>query len=226
MVFCISTLSAQTKTAYCDVYVRGGGKNMKITLMYNNNNTVHCNSRNIGDILNVLAADRWVLDREIVIPRHPIFSMFTRHKLHLIMKKEYYEGEDPFSFINRGSRVNTSIYHTNVTHETIVYQGIKAVAIKIEDNKVILVAMDSSTCRWHEAKLYCQSLGYTWKMPSTAELQKIRTVLCNDPYWTIEEVNERQAKSYNRISNRSVISNKATSRRVQPIAIVNISELE
>ena len=30
------SVSAQTKVAYCDVYVRGGGQNLKVTIMYNN----------------------------------------------------------------------------------------------------------------------------------------------------------------------------------------------
>ena len=53
----------------------------------------------MGEILNIMAEDGWVLDNDIVIPRHPLYSFFTRHKLHLIMKKEYNTGENPFAFI-------------------------------------------------------------------------------------------------------------------------------
>ena len=51
---------------------------------------------NLGYVLNLLAADGWVLDNDVVIPRHPLYSSVTRHKLHLIMKKEYKEGDNPF----------------------------------------------------------------------------------------------------------------------------------
>ena len=97
MVCCTSILSAQTKTAYCDVYARGGGQNLKITLMYNES-IISVSRTNMGNILNMLAADGWTLDKDVVIPRHPLWSWFTRHKLHLIMKKEHQEGDNPFAF--------------------------------------------------------------------------------------------------------------------------------
>ena len=84
--------------------------NMKITIMYNNQsiNIFGSNRANIGEVLNIMANDGWTLDREIVIPRHTLYSMFTRHKLHLILKKEYREGEDPFAKINKRKKNNTT----------------------------------------------------------------------------------------------------------------------
>lgn len=102
--FITLNVSAQTKVAYCDVYARGGGKHMKITIMYNDTpyDLLPYGECNLGSALNELAADGWVLDKDIVIPRHPQFSIFTRHKLHLIMKKEYQEGENPFLLFEKG----------------------------------------------------------------------------------------------------------------------------
>ena len=99
LICCIGSVSAQTKTAYCDVYMRGGYDCMTVTLMYDSNSHRLNRSYSMGEILNIMAEDGWVLDNDIVIPRHPIHSSFTRHKLHLIMKKEYNTGENPFAFI-------------------------------------------------------------------------------------------------------------------------------
>ena len=78
--------------------MRGGYDCMTVTIMFDSNSYQLDKSYNMGEILNILAEDDWVLDNDIVIPRHPWFSFFTRHKLHLIMKKEYNIGEDPFDF--------------------------------------------------------------------------------------------------------------------------------
>ena len=99
LICCFGSASAQTKTAYCDVYMRGGYDCMTVTIMYDSNSHRLNRSYSMGEILNIMAEDDWVLDNDIVIPRHPWFSFFTRHKLHLIMKKEYNKGEDPFAFV-------------------------------------------------------------------------------------------------------------------------------
>ena len=72
---------------------------MTVTIMYDSNSHRLNRSYSMGEILNIMAEDGWVLDNDIVIPRHPLYSFFTRHKLHLIMKKEYNTGENPFAFI-------------------------------------------------------------------------------------------------------------------------------
>ena len=99
LICCFGSASAQTKTAYCDVYMRGGYDCMTVTIMFDSNSHRLNRSYSMGEILNIMAEDDWVLDNDIVIPRHPWFSYFTRHKLHLIMKKEYNKGEDPFAFV-------------------------------------------------------------------------------------------------------------------------------
>ena len=99
LICCIGSVSAQTKTAYCDVYMRGGYDCMTVTIMFDSDSHRLNRSYSMGEILNIMAEDGWILDNDIVIPRHPWFSYFTRHKLHLIMKKEYNKGEDPFAFI-------------------------------------------------------------------------------------------------------------------------------
>ena len=99
LICCFGSASAQTKTAYCDVYMRGGYDCMTVTIMFDSNSHRLNRSYSMGEILNIMAEDDWVLDNDIVIPRHPLFSFFTRHKLHLIMKKEYNAGEDPFTFV-------------------------------------------------------------------------------------------------------------------------------
>ena len=64
--------------------------------------------------LDILGNDGWVLDEAIQIQRMPflyvpLFSV-TRHKIHLIMKKEFNEGENPFSLLtdNKRSEVRKS----------------------------------------------------------------------------------------------------------------------
>ena len=75
---------AQTKFEYCDVYARGSWNNMRITITHKNGTQELYG--NIGTVLNELSELGWVLDESIVIPRHGI--PVTRHKIHLIMKKE------------------------------------------------------------------------------------------------------------------------------------------
>lgn len=93
LLFVPSITVAQTKVAYCDVYARGSWNNMKISVIHKHG--IYNTIGNIGTILNILAEDGWMKDETIVIPRHGI--PVTRHKLHFIMKKEYYEGETPFA---------------------------------------------------------------------------------------------------------------------------------
>ena len=93
LLFVPSIATAQTKVAYCDVYARGSWKSMEISVIHKHG--IYNITGNIGTILNTLAEDGWIKDETIVIPRHGIYV--TRHKLHFIMKKEYYEGENPFA---------------------------------------------------------------------------------------------------------------------------------
>lgn len=111
---CVFSASAQqTKTTYCDVYVRGGAKNQKVTIMYCDK-VFNLNNANMALALDILGNDGWVLDEAIQIQRMPLFYVplfsVTRHKIHLIMKKEFNEGENPFSLLtdNKRSEVRKS----------------------------------------------------------------------------------------------------------------------
>lgn len=88
-------ICAQTRTAYLDLYQRGGAKHLRTTLTYDNH-TVYIGKNNLGEVLNRLAESGWEIDRVMNIRRIAWFFPFTRHKFHIILKKEYVEGENPF----------------------------------------------------------------------------------------------------------------------------------
>ena len=152
LICCIGSVSAQTKTAYCDVYMRGGYDCMTVTLMYDSNSHRLNRSYSMGEILNIIAEDGWVLDNDIVIPRHPLYSFFTRHKLHLIMKKEYNTGENPFAFIkdfcsNKGYIDNCSWYAIIFNYFA---NGKSAIYI---DNKAVTTQQSESEPTYDSANL-------------------------------------------------------------------------
>lgn len=202
--------SAQTKTAYCDIYARGGGKNMKITIMYNNAPyEIHPdeNRSNLGNVLNELAADGWILDRDIVIPRHPFCSTFTRHKLHLIMKKEYQEGENPFllfeletPYDNQYHNLNNISTQSNDSESSIqasktqTYQQIDTI-----DDK-LLVSKKETNGTWYDAIEYCKTLGEGWILPNKEQIDCIceNSNIQFSNCWTTTEVNDKKAKAYYR----------------------------
>lgn len=108
LIMCAFSASAQeTKTTYCDIYVRGGAKNQKVTIMYCHK-LFNLNNANMAEALDILGNDGWVLDQVVPVQRmyHPLAMpfWFTRHKLHLIMKKEFNEGENPFSLFTDNKR--------------------------------------------------------------------------------------------------------------------------
>lgn len=194
---------AQTQTAYCDVYARGGAKKMKITIMYRaNRSKTLATKTNLGDVLNMLAQDGWVLDKDIVIPRHWQWSMATRHKLHLIMKKEYLVGENPFALFGDNTTVTNSKVQAQVQVQKdnakgyvfpiavinasdiksskqirlglgFSYNNIRVQVCDINDDKVTIVPVNIFNCNWEKAQKFCQSLGEEWYIPSTEELDKI-----------------------------------------------------
>ena len=108
LMMCAFGASAQeTKITYCDVYVRGGAKNQKVTIMYCNK-MLNLNNSNMAEALDILGNDGWELDQVVPVQRMPflyipLFSV-TRHKVHLIMKKEYNEGENPFALFTNNRR--------------------------------------------------------------------------------------------------------------------------
>lgn len=108
------SVSAQTKTAYLDLYMRGGGQHLKTTLIFNGS-PIYLGRTNLGTTLNTLAQLEWEVDNKIEVERHPFFSMFTRHKFHIILKKVYQEGEIPFNGLGR-SNISGSL-HSNSNEE-------------------------------------------------------------------------------------------------------------
>ena len=248
------SVSAQTKVAYCDVYVRGGGQNLKVTIMYNN--TPHkifggTNRTNMGDVLNIFAADGWVLDKDIVIPRFHWWSWCTRHKLHLIMKKEYQTGENPFAMLQSSRYSNniatistkqtfsqTANQENNKTQELpinshsfqagdkVVYRGTSAYIMRVYDDKVMLAAsIGNKYAAWNIGVAFCQKLGKDWRLPSLKELRDIESLIENNIYWTSEAIDADLSLAYDSSSDQQIICRRFNNYFILPIAIVNTNEL-
>ena len=102
------SISAQNKTAYLDLYQRGGAMHLKTTLIFNNR-PVYLGKKNLGEVLNMLAESGWEIDKTLNVRRVCWFWPFTRHKFHFVLKKEYQEGENPFDglfFTKQSSHIN------------------------------------------------------------------------------------------------------------------------
>ena len=219
---CLFDVSAQTKTAYCDVYARGGGKHMRITIMYNNTPYEmypNGNRSNLGNVLNVLASDGWVLDRDIVIPRHPFHSTFTRHKLHLIMKKEYQEGEKPFSLFEPLQMLVCDELSVNTSESKDEAVGNTIDTAEVINLSEFIVSKCSAEGTWYDAIKYCKSLGKGWTLPNSEQVEYIieNSDIKFSSCWTNVDVNEKKAKAYNRAY--SVVSEPKYSDNISIIAI-------
>lgn len=225
-------VSAQTKTAYCDVYMRGGYDCMSVTIMYDSDSHNLYRLYSMGEILNIMAEDGWVLENDIVIPRHPFFSMFTRHKLHLIMKKEYSTEENPFAFIKDFCSNEKSIEEvkSDIKEETIdntISDELADSAIHVDCT--IIVSKCESDGTWYDAMEYCKSLGEEWTLPNREQVEyiidnyNIKFSSC----WTNIEINDKKAKAYYRgypftmmsthksIDNISIIAVKVADKEVE-----------
>ena len=86
------SISAQSKTAYLDLYQRGGAQHLRTTLIFNKK-TIYLGKKNLGEVLNMLAESGWEVDKILNVRRLGI----TRHKFHVVLKKEYQAGENPFA---------------------------------------------------------------------------------------------------------------------------------
>lgn len=86
-------VSAQTKTAYLDLYQRGGGLHLKTNVSFDQK-SISLAKTNLGETLNALSEMGWSVDQTFTIRRHGV--PITRHKFHVILKKEYTNGENPF----------------------------------------------------------------------------------------------------------------------------------
>ena len=89
----IGSISAQSKTAYLDLYQRGGAMHLKTTLIFNKK-PVYLGKKNLGEVLNMLAESGWEVDKTFNVRRFGFWV--TRHKFHVVLKKEYQAGENPF----------------------------------------------------------------------------------------------------------------------------------
>jgi hypothetical protein len=217
-------VSAQTKTAYCDVYMRGGYDCMSVTIMYDSDSHRLNRSYSIGEILNIMAEDGWVLDNDIVIPRHPFFSMFTRHKLHLIMKKEYNKGEDPFAFIKEfcSNKGYIEEVKSDIKEETIDNAISDELADSdITDDYTIIVSKCDSDGTWYDAVEYCKQLGEGWTLPNSGQMEYIinNYDIKFSSCWTNVEVNEKKAKAYYRGYTVHMMSTHKSSDNISIIAV-------
>lgn len=70
---------------------------MKVTVLYGKKPFSMEKKANLGVVLNTLCEDGWQVDESLVIPRNGSLVFWTRHKIHLIMKKEYKDGENPYA---------------------------------------------------------------------------------------------------------------------------------
>lgn len=116
-IVCAACATAQTKVAYLDLYQRGGARHLRTTLMFNDTK-MWCGKMTLGKALNMLAEDGWIVDQTLIgANRVGCAFVFTRHKFHIILKKEYQQGENPFEKLSARGRMaqNTPISEINVS---------------------------------------------------------------------------------------------------------------
>lgn len=71
---------------------------MRTTLLFEEE-PLYIGRANLGEMLNQLAELGWTVDQSLVGARRAVLGIcvpVTRHKFHIILKKEYNENEDPF----------------------------------------------------------------------------------------------------------------------------------
>ena len=100
----VGGVSAQSKTAYLDLYQRGGAQHLRTTLIFYQE-PIYLGKKNLGEVLNMLAGLGWEIDKTLHVRRIAYFFPWTRHKFHIILKKEYQEGENPYEGI-KGIKYN------------------------------------------------------------------------------------------------------------------------
>lgn len=108
--------TAQTQTAYLDLYQRGGGQHLKTTLIFDSY-PVDLGRRNLGETLNMLAGLGWEVDKTLAGANRVLFFP-TRHKFHIILKKEFRTGENPFEGLQelQDCRDDAEDYSVQITH--------------------------------------------------------------------------------------------------------------
>ncbi len=146
----IASVQAQSQIAYLDLYQRGGARHLRTTLMFDGN-PVYIGKWNLGEMLNMLAKQGWEIDHTLIGARRipaASFTFFTRHKFHIILKKEYRTGEDPFTGLfmveDTGSIANTESMFFNgngtlsfekIAPTTINYTAFKNRTISVNINR-------------------------------------------------------------------------------------------
>lgn len=155
--------SAQTKTAYLDLYQRGGARHLRTTLMFDGK-PVYIGVKNLGEVLNELSGLGWEVDKTFNVKRSPDYNIFTRHKFHVILKKEYTAGENPFEGLS------SSVPSTMESQKTIfIPEDITSVAkwgyykrtdlneIHLHKNVINIEAAAFAKCS-NLKSIYCRSL--------------------------------------------------------------------
>ncbi|MDE6777886.1 MAG: leucine-rich repeat domain-containing protein [Alistipes sp.] len=127
------TATAQTQTAYLDLYQRGGGQHLKTTLTFDGS-PVDLGRRSLGETLNLLAGLGWEVDQTLVGANRVMFFP-TRHKFHIILRKVFRAGENPFEGLHelQGSYIEAD-YAAHTPREKT--QGRRTDAAKTERNAV------------------------------------------------------------------------------------------
>lgn len=86
----------KTKAAYQDMYQRGGGQHLRTTLIMDHS-SIYLGRKNLGEVLNLLSGFGWQVDQTLIGAKRGFPNTWiTRHKFHIILKKDYLEGTDPF----------------------------------------------------------------------------------------------------------------------------------
>ena len=135
------------------------------------------------------------------------------------------KGSTSSQSLAKNNGINVGNNKSITVGDSIEYKSVSTTIISVIGTQVVLAASGFKST-WDEAIAYCESLGKGWRLPSVAELNKInRSHLTYEYYWTIEETNEKRAKYYDALAFDSYVANKTKSFYVQPIAIVDISEL-
>ncbi len=101
---------------------------MRTTLMFNNTQR-WCGKMTLGQALNMLAEDGWVVDKTLIGANRVGAAFFvTRHKFHIILKKEYQQGENPFEkLLTRGGMAqNTPMKNAHIIESDINVKQIKS----------------------------------------------------------------------------------------------------
>lgn len=111
------TATAQTQTAYLDLYQRGGGQHLRTSLTFDGN-PVDLGRHSLGETLNLLAGLGWEVDKTLVGANRVLFFP-TRHKFHIILKKKFLPGENPFDGLYelQDCQDDAEDYSVLVTHE-------------------------------------------------------------------------------------------------------------